>query len=198
MSVLLMMALVMMVVMFLFLGIFKDFAFQQQGRFGLVPGTETVRITDSDTWQKATIECRIISGKTPPEEYEYTIKIDKLGFSYTSKAKVYPIFLYRGRVAASEPVPPSVTEEVELPGRLSFNSMKIKYKIEKAERPQLEEFATLQKQDRKESVVIGFFKRNDKCLDLAKASAKFDDFVKECARSLETETSVLALAKACV
>jgi len=177
-SFLLLLMLVMLVVAFLFVGVFKDFAFGQSGKFGLVPGTATLTITDEDTTKKVSVECSK-SGK----EYTYKITVNQLGFSYPLKAKAFPIFLFKGKIASAEPQPDG-TETVDIPGRLSFSSIPIKSDIPP--------FPFV------ENIVIGFFKTSEeKCLSLAKSSAKFDDFVNECAKSLETETSVKARAEAC-
>lgn len=193
-SVLLMIVLAMLVIVFLIAGVFKDFIFQKHGTFGLAPGTEVLRITDSDVDKRVAINCKVTSPANPPDEYEYVITVDKLGFSYTTKTTVYPVFVYRGLTATSVP------EDVELPGRLSFNSQAIKYKL--TGKGVTNEILTLIKNnhtiDKIESVVIGFFKRNDKCINLAKQSNQLEEFIQQCAKTLEAETSVSATRKACV
>ncbi|MBI2076019.1 MAG: hypothetical protein HYT72_02090 [Candidatus Aenigmarchaeota archaeon] len=191
MSVLLMVVLVALVVMFLLAGVFKDFVFQRQGLFGLVPGTETVTVTDRDTSEIVTIDCKILTARNPPDEYEYKITFNKVGFDYTSKAKVFPVIGFRGLTAASQP------EEVEIPERISFSSLPIRYKLTGVDNTKLTEFYNNQTKETKETVLVGFFKHDEKCLALAKASVSLDRFVDECARKLETATSVVATRKAC-
>lgn len=197
-SVLLMVFLVMLVVMFLLSGVFKDFAFQQHGLFGLTPGTETVQITDSDVSKKITIDCT----KKAPGDYEYLIKIIDVGFSYPSKNKVYPVFVFKGLTATS------VQKEVELPGRRSFDSLAIRYNLKKinnnkdVEPSVIQQFDATQTAEGKETVILGFFKSDaksydeDKCFNIAKSS-NLEEFINKCAKTLEVETSVVATRKAC-
>jgi len=193
-SVLLVMVLVMLVVVFLLAGVFKDFIFQKQSMFGLTPGTDVLRITDSDASKRVTINCKIISSANPPDGYEYAIAVDQLGFSYTTKTTVYPVFVYKLLTATSVP------ENVEIPGRLSFSSLPLRYKPEGkgVTKEILTALKNQQSVDGEDSVVIGFFKKNDKCFNLAKESTKIDEFIQQCAKTLEAETSVPATRKACI
>ena len=173
-STLLTLGLVALIVLFLFLGVLKDFMFQHHSRFGLVPGTETVFITDNNLKDKVSIGC----AKTA-DKFIYTVKLDSVGFSYAKEAKVFPVFLFKNAIASSKP------QEVTIPGRISFESLGIVSNIGPST------FGS-------ESIVIGFFKRNERCLDLARSQASIDKFINECAKSLEVETSMITTAPKCV
>lgn len=171
-SVLLIAALIVLVVLYLILGVFKDFVFQQQRVFGLTPGTKTLIVTDRDLIGKASIECQKLT-----ENFEYRIILNQVGFDYPSTEKVFPVFFFKSVIGSSQP------EEVEIPGRISFSSAKIISKIPPSPTGS-------------ESVVLGFFK-DEKCLNLAKSSPSFDNFVNQCAKALETEISIVAKIGRC-
>jgi hypothetical protein len=166
-------ALVMLAVMFLIAGVFKDYIYEKHSIFSLAPGTETVQLTDSEEYLKNNVyvECK------KSDNYEYTIVVNDVGFSYTSKTKAHPVFVFKGLTAASEPL------IVELPGRFTLTG-----KVQSAQSP-------LQK----ETILLGFFKNDEECLSIASSSDvnRLERFVDKCPKAMEAETSFVASVAGC-
>ncbi len=178
-TVMLTVLLVMLIVVFLLSTVMKDMVYKSGGVFGMIPGTETIQLTDSSLEGKAVIECT----STITTEYKYTIKITELGLSYP-EATVRPVFIFKGATATSVPA------EVKLPGRLSFVSNQIRA---------TSDARIVAPPSSRESVVMAFFKENAKCTAMAESGSsilreedkkRLDAFVGECAKSMETVTTI--------
>lgn len=165
-------ALIVLIALFLFLGVFKDIIFKQRGLFGLVPGSDTAAVTDQNLDDEASIICNKVGGS-----YSYKISLNRVGFDYAKQVNVFPVFFFKNVLSSSNPA------SVNLPGRISFNSLEMR--------------STEGPKAGKESVIIAFMKKNEKCQDLAKASTSFETFVNMCAKSLETETSIMLRFSGC-